>query len=172
MSGKRVVEEERERRRFDAKADKSGGEDACWIWKSGTARGGYGITRWRGSQIMAHRVALILTGVSVPRDMMVCHRCDNPPCVNPKHLFVGSRSQNMADMVGKDRQARGERNGQAKLTPTQVQELRLARREGAKIAVLSQRFGVSESLVTLIASKKRWRHLPLPDETTVEGEVS
>lgn len=102
----------------------------CWEWTGGFTRGGYGRFRMgsvadgtRG-QRRAHRVSWELFHGPIPNGYDVCHACDNPPCVNPDHLFLGTRKDNMVDMRRKGRAAANERHPQAKLTDGQVAEIR------------------------------------------------
>lgn len=93
--------------RFWSKAFQPG-PDECWTWMRGTFRKGYGEFRWKGRSWLAHRVAYLLThGVLTP-GLNVLHTCDNPPCVNPAHLYEGTCQQNSDDMVARNRQARGD----------------------------------------------------------------
>lgn len=100
--------------RFWAKVDKSNG---CWLWRAARNRGGYGIFENGRRTLYAHRYALELNGTPVPDGLFALHRCDNPPCVRPDHLFVGSLADNVADMVQKGRQAR------VALTPDRLKRL-------------------------------------------------
>jgi hypothetical protein len=89
--------------RFWSKVDATGGIDACWPWTGVRIPSGYG-QLWSGKRHRpATRIAVLLSGRDIPAGMIVCHTCDNPPCVNPDHLFVGTYSDNMRDMLAKGR---------------------------------------------------------------------
>ena len=89
---------------FWSGVDRSGGQGACWPWIGSTNfSGGYGQSHFHGKRIGAHRAAYILTHGPIPDGMWVLHHCDNPPCVNPAHLFLGSTTDNMRDAARKGR---------------------------------------------------------------------
>jgi hypothetical protein len=88
--------------RFWSKVDRRGA-DECWSWKGGRRRRGYGIFSAGGSQLLAHRMAWQLSRGPIPPKMFICHHCDNPPCCNPAHLFIGSAADNFHDMIMKGR---------------------------------------------------------------------
>jgi hypothetical protein len=97
--------------RFWAKVDRSGGPDACWLWTAGTFRlrngyGKFGADPAASRTVYAHRFAYELSHGPIPPGLLVCHHCDNPPCCNPAHLFLGTIADNMRDMSDKGRAAR------------------------------------------------------------------
>lgn len=127
----------------------------CHVF-TGTKPTGYGTISVDGEMRLAHRVAWELAYGAIPPGLWVLHRCDHPPCVRVDHLFLGTRADNTADMVAKGRgrggRQLGEANPAAKLTREQVDEIR----RGGVGRHLAERFGVSESTVSMIRSGKRW----------------
>ena len=118
----------------------------------------------------AHRFAWSLTFGKIPGGMYICHRCDNPPCVNPAHLFLGTPADNNKDKVRKGRQACGERASGARLTATQVETIRVRyASEGISQKALAGEYGVSVGCIQGVIDGKSWRHL-LPAD--VEGGAS
>lgn len=145
---------------FDAKW-RQDPETGCWIWTASVAGKGYGQLRIPGTRrnVYAHRFSYELHHGPVPKEMQVCHRCDNPRCVNPKHLFLGTCADNLADMRDKGRHLYGERNAQAKLTEAQVAEIRL-NKEGKSQYALAEHYGVSQAHVGRILRGIRWNTVP------------
>lgn len=141
-------------REFWARLDRATG---CWTWPGWRDQDGYGRLNFDGRRYYAHRLAWALAVGTVPHGMFVLHRCDNPPCCNPGHLFLGTHRDNMADQVAKKRSLFGERNPRAKLTAAQVDEIRalLAERRLSQREI-GIRFGVTQSAVSLIALGKKW----------------
>jgi hypothetical protein len=148
--------------RFWAKVEKT---DGCWVWRGTTGHRGYGRVHVPDSTrlVFAHRQSWAMAYGPIPDGTQVLHRCDNPPCVRPEHLFLGDQADNIADMVAKGRHARaaahGESNAHAKLTDEAVRELRGLRAAGWPLKDLSARFGVGVSRVSAIALGQGWRHV-------------
>jgi hypothetical protein len=147
--------------RFARFVDKDSSPHGCWLWTGATYKRGYGqiMYQQRGHAIQAHRVSWEMTHGTIPNGLHVLHNCpggDNPRCVNPAHLFLGTHADNVADMVRKGRSARGERQPNAKLTEQSVKEIRAAVGMHRDVA---SKFNVSESLVRGVRSGKRWRHV-------------
>lgn len=132
--------------------------DGCWTWKGYKRPGGYG-EAYFGSKpnrerVLAHRLAWMVE-YGDPGDLVVCHHCDNPSCVNPRHLFLGTRVDNNADRDAKERQAKGERNG-SRLTEAQVVAIRADPRTNREVAL---QYGVQESAISNIRLRKAWKHV-------------
>lgn len=139
----------------------------CWLW-TGTAVGRegkeYGRVAWEGEQKMATHAAWFLAHGEWPT-LFVCHRCDTPSCVNPDHLFLGTRKENMADMVGKGRHAGlcGSGIGNSKLTEDLVARILQMVSAGDRTnRAIAAEFGVTPTTIGLIAKRKIWRHVSGP----------
>ena len=127
----------------------------CWEWTAYTDRDGYGRFSLNGNPRRAHRVAARLDGRD-PTGKVVRHACDNPSCVNPAHLKVGSQHENMRDRDRSDRGPCGARNGQAKLTKQEVLAIRKTTRPSR---VVAPQYSVSPSQIRAIRSGGSWSHL-------------
>jgi hypothetical protein len=134
----------------------------CWNWTSTKNHTGYGqFSIGRKGKKLAHRLAWQLTCGSIPQGKCVLHRCDNPKCVNPAHLFLGSQQDNIDDMVSKGRHgdARGVNNGRSKLTEQDVLTVRSLSEQGINQLVIAAKFNVHRSAIYKIASRKTWKHI-------------
>jgi len=151
--------------RLMAKVDKSQDPLGCWVWRGGKASAGYGHIRSRGTIIQTHRLSWELMNGPIPEGMYVCHRCDNPPCVNPDHLFLGTGADNVNDKMAKGRYrkgapCRGESNNKAKLTTAQVLQIRKEYQPRVVIMThLASRFGVCRDTIRKILNRKLWSHI-------------
>lgn len=134
----------------------------CWIWRRTTNDQGYGTLTVGRRSVYAHRLAYELSDGPIPHGLDVMHSCDNPKCINPSHLSVGTRSNNMADCYARGRsripvsRMKGETNGSAKLTDAAVALIRENLAAGVVQRVLAQRFGVSQSLISQIGRGVIW----------------
>lgn len=143
-------------RRFWEKVQKT--PDGCWQWLACTDRKGYGLFSIRSKHRGAHRVSWeIANGRSVPAGLVVMHSCDSPGCVNPEHLSVGTGLENNADKVAKGRHPEGAAASfPKKLDRNDVLVIRTA---SATSAALSRQFGISESMIRAVRSRKAWAHV-------------
>lgn len=134
--------------------------DGCHLW-TGRLSGGYGtICGGAKGPLLAHRLAYEYAIGPIPDGLLVCHTCDNPPCVNPAHLFVGTNDDNMADMARKGRQAKGEKSGMAKLTEEDVVNIRKKYRKGIYgQVILAREFGVTHQNIAAIVKVRTWKHV-------------
>jgi hypothetical protein len=143
-------------RRFWSKVKKVGD---CLEWIGCRDACGYGKLTRNGRPWTAHRYAYHMFHSGIPDGMCVCHACDNPACVNPNHLFVGTHQDNMRDRDDKQRGTAGERNRHAKLTSDDVRKIRASAAMGVPQWKLVNMFGVSCGRISEIVSRKSWRHI-------------
>ena len=140
-----------------------GSETECWLWQGSVRPQGYGYIRDFPNS--AHRKAWELTYGAIPNDLHVLHRCDNPPCVNPSHLFLGTVQDNAQDKVRKGRlkthwvegwrPPSGEASPNAKLSTAQVLEIRQLRANGMTLQRISEQYGVNNTTVSRIVRRVR-----------------
>jgi hypothetical protein len=133
-------------------------KDDCWNWQGALNQNGYGAVTINGKHLSPHRVAYSFFNGDIPDELFVCHHCDNRRCCNPFHLFLGTHTDNMRDMINKGRAPnhKGERCGAAKLTNEQVIAIRHSKKTQM---VLSEEFGISGAQVSRIKSGINWSHI-------------
>ena len=150
------------KKRFLAKIKKS---SECWGWIGNRNSKGYGQIKLDGVQTLAHRVSWQLFKGNIPEKMCVCHKCDNPSCVNPVHLFLGTTKDNMQDMIQKGRSnycggahTYGEKNVSAKITSNDVLIIRELATHFTQ-SKIAKKFRISQMQISRIVRGKHWQHV-------------
>lgn len=136
--------------------------DSCWVWTS-SKRGKYGKVRSNGADKTVHRVSWEHHYGPIPAGLFVCHKCDNPPCLNPEHLFLGDSAANARDMALKGRSLIGLRNHKAKLTEEQVRTIRSRFANGVipkgSFRATAREFGINTHTLRDLLTRVTWKHL-------------
>lgn len=138
----------------------------CWLWLGSDNGHGYGLISPVGGRkkggplnIKVHRLSFQRWKGEIPKGADVCHSCDIRACVNPEHLFAGTRKENMADAVAKGRQARGSMLPQTKLTEEQILSIRQRYADGEYQKTISVAFGIGQAQVSRIVNRKHWNYV-------------
>lgn len=146
-------------KRFFKHIDKA---DGCWTWTSSKNSDGYGQFNICGASKSAHRVSWELHNGNIPDGMHVLHKCDNPPCVNPEHLFLGTNHDNVLDREAKGRNRasrnKGTKNPSVKITESDVLEIRSSTMKQIELA---KKFGVTFQMISRIKLNKAWKHVQI-----------
>ena len=132
----------------------------CWQWTAHVDRDGYGHIAYQGTSKLSHRVSWIIHNGEIPRGMLVCHHCDNPTCVRPSHLFLGTTLDNSRDTVSKGRSLYGSKNQKAKLTWKSVIAIR---RQASSLgcyaaSILAKQYGLSCNRMRDAIVGRSWKH--------------
>ena len=145
-------------------------ENGCWEWTGASIPAGYGFIASNRKMYYTHRVAYELWNGPIGEKMSVCHRCDNPCCCNPEHLFVGTAQDNALDMVRKGRckNKKGEEHWNAIMTVEKVIEIKRLIKQGIRGNEIAKMFGVSQQVISAIKLGKCWTHVLLVEEEAVE----
>lgn len=167
-----------DRERFFSQVEKNGPiirEEIgpCWIWTGSKTHDGYGKVRMMGREFRAHRASWVLRYGFIRPDVIACHRCDNPPCVNPDHLFIGSVADNMRDMKLKGR-AKGPpsaKTNTAVLDDETAFLVRVLRADGWGRKELASRFGLTTTSIDNVVSGRTWKRVGFPIARTPNDET-
>lgn len=138
--------------------------NGCWIWQKSKMRNGYGRYALGGGGVTgAHRASYEAFVGDIPIGMDVCHRCDVRPCVNPEHLFAGTRSENIRDAFQKGRMSpnkvHGSSHPSSKLQEADVTVILIRRQAGDTKSAIARDFGVTPRVITLIENGEAWKHV-------------
>lgn len=148
--------------RFWSKVDLSN-TSGCWNWTASTNHKGYGQINSGKKVLRAHRVSYEMTNGLIPKGLNVLHSCDNRKCVNPAHLRIGTSKENTNDMDSRGRRVNspqpGENNAQAKLTEKEVLMIRTQHAQGVSQRALGREYGVDNTTISLIVTRKKWKHI-------------
>lgn len=139
----------------------------CWVWIGRKDSKDYGLFDINGKPYFAHRISYLIHKGDFEQHLYVCHKCNNPPCVNPDHLYVGTQLDNMTDCINQDRQAYGERQGNHILTEKDVREIRYLLEQNITHEEISKKYGISRGAISRISNRTTWRQLDkdiIPDE--------
>lgn len=137
--------------------------DSCWSWMMSKTKRGYGVFYFNGRRTTAHRFAYASSRGPIPENMCVCHTCDNPGCVNPDHLYLGTHNDNMRDKAERKRVVsnplKAERHWNAKLKNQDVIEIRNLWKQGWKQKDIGNKFGITARYVCEIVGRRCWRSI-------------
>jgi len=135
-------------------------KETCWIWKKATYKG-YGVfNKGNRKTILTHRFSWELHNGPIPNGKSVCHSCDNPPCVNPSHLWLGTNDENRQDSVSKKRHVFGERVHFAKLKDEYIPGIRKLHKEGISNTIIGIKYNVHRRTIYDVCRNITWRHIP------------
>lgn len=131
----------------------------CFEWQWNRNKDGYGTLSFHNRKSTAHRVSYQTFRGDIPAGVFVCHHCDNPSCINPAHLFLGTALDNKRDCVKKSRHSHGTKVNTNKLSVSDVREIRRLRSAGQTILSIANRYGITDACVSHIYSRRIWKHV-------------
>ena len=131
----------------------------CWIWSYGKKTTGYGELKSHTKRFLVHRFMWEEIYGKIPANMCVCHKCDNPLCVNPSHLFLGTIADNQQDMASKGRSTQGEKHPKAKLTNNDITDIRQLLSKGIYQKDVALFYNISQPAISLINTGRHWPHI-------------
>jgi hypothetical protein len=135
--------------------------DGCWFWIAAASQDGYGEISIKGKNVGAHRISWVLHYGEIPDGLWVLHKCDNPPCVRPDHLFLRTQKHNLADAASKARMSSGSRHYKAKLTKEDVRLIRdWYATDTVSQSFIAEKFAVDQTIISDIVRRKSWKHIP------------
>jgi hypothetical protein len=143
----------------------SAGDDECWPWLGTLNSERYGVLSYNHQTLLAHRVSLEIERGEPLGGLHALHDCDNPPCVNQKHLYAGTQADNVRDRAQRGRSryvpsmVKGEQSGAAKVEEGDVLEIRALHQQGLTLAAIASRFPIGKDAVWRIVKRKNWRHI-------------
>ena len=134
---------------------------SCWNWNKSITKWGYGHIKVKGKVMLAHRISYEANKEPIPDGLCVLHKCDNPACINPDHLFLGTNADNVRDKVSKNRQShtgqsKGERHSLAKLTEQDVLNIRASHLSQKQLA---EQYNTTQPNISLIKNRVKWTHI-------------
>ena len=132
----------------------------CWFWIKSLTIDGYGRMGYMGSLMLSHRASYLAHKGDIPKGYCVCHKCDNPSCINPEHLFLGTHEQNMNDRNSKKRDPRGIMFSHTKFTESDIRKIRTVYKQGGlSMAKIGKQFNTDSSQIYRIVRGKTWGHI-------------
>ena len=147
--------------RFFEHIDKTSSVNGCWIWKGHINKAGYGRIRRDHKDMSTHRYSWLIHNGDIPKNMFICHKCDNPICCNPEHLFLGTPKDNSQDRKNKkrNRDQNGSKHNFAKLNESQVLTIRNRLKNGEVGRHLAKEYSVHVMTISNIKNRKKWTHI-------------
>jgi hypothetical protein len=137
-------------------------ENQCWIWCGYISKHGYGVSSYRSKSFLSHRLSWVLFKGFLPKELDVCHHCDNPKCVNPDHLFLGTAKDNIRDCFNKKRKShKGEKHPRAKIQEKDVIKIFELRKNGWTHQKLADRFKLKQGTISNILHRRIWKHVDI-----------